>query len=204
MTRTFIPVATATLFLAALCTGAGASARGLPGQVGVDHVAITVPNLVDGIQFFSDHFACDHIFTAGPFSDPKGDWMATNIGVHPRSVVTIAMMRCGPTQNLELFEYEAPDQKTTPPKNSDIGGNHICFYVKDVAAAVAYLKTIPGVTVMGEPATIEGQPNGGITFVYFTTPWGQGMELISYADGMDYERETPKRMFDVRTMWWRR
>lgn len=36
--------------------------------------------------------------------------MAVEIGVHPRAQLSIAMVRCGPTTNVELLEFEAPDQ----------------------------------------------------------------------------------------------
>ena len=172
-------------------------AKGIPGAVGVDHVGLTVPNLKQGIAFFSDVLGCDHVYTAGPFNDPKGDWMKTNLNVDPRASTTLAMMRCGPTQNVELFEYSAKDQNKTPPKNSDVGGNHIAFYVKDLPKAVAYLKTVSGVTVLGNPTPVAQQPNGGEVFVYFLTPWGQTMELLTYPHGLDYEKTTKARLYAV-------
>ena len=78
--------------------------------------------------------------------------MHTNLNVDPRAKTTLAMVRCGPTQNVELFQYTAKDQVETPPKNSDVGAMHIAFYVKDVPKAVAYLKSVPGVRVLGNPA----------------------------------------------------
>ena len=41
--------------------------------------------------------------------------------------------------NIELFSYQSPDQKVVQPKNSDIGGYHIAFYVNDVEAAAPCL-----------------------------------------------------------------
>ena len=37
--------------------------------------------------------------------------------------------------NIELFSCQSPDQKVVQPKNSDIGGYHIAFYVNDIEAA---------------------------------------------------------------------
>ena len=34
--------------------------------------------------------------------------------------------------NIELFSCQSPDQKVVQPKNSDIGGYHIAFYVNDI------------------------------------------------------------------------
>lgn len=172
-------------------------AAGIPTIVGVDHVGLTVPDLKQGIDFFSNVLGCEHVYTAGPFSDPKGDWMKSNLNVEPRAATTLAMMRCGPSQNVELFEYTASDQVKTPPKNSDVGGNHLAFYVTDLPNAVEFLKTVPGVTVLGTPTPVAGQPNGGETFVYFLTPWGQSMELLTYPNGLDYEKTSKARLYGV-------
>ncbi len=181
-----------------ITTSASASlADGIPTAVGVDHIGLTVPDLKQGIEFFSKVLGCTHVYTAGPFSDPKGDWMKTNLDVDARASTTLAMMRCGPSQNVELFQYTAKDQVKTPPKNSDVGGNHIAFYVKDLPKAVAYLKSVPGVTILGSPTPVAHQPNGGETFVYFQTPWGQSMEVLTYPNGLDYAKTTKSRLYQV-------
>ena len=185
--------ASVALLLAVGC----ARADGIPSMVGVDHIGMTVPKLQDGIDFFTKVLGCEYIYTAGPFSDPKGDWMKKSLDVDERAVTTLAMVRCGPSQNVELFEYDAKDQVKTPLKNSDVGGFHLAFYVNDIKAAVDYLKTVPGVVVLGDPTPVAGQPNGGETIIYFKTPWGANMELLSYPNGLDYEKTTDKRLFGV-------
>ena len=171
---------------------------GIPTSRGVDHVGLTVPSLDEAIGFFESAMGCIHVYTAGPFNDPEGDWMTTTLAVHPRASLTLAMIRCGPTQNVELFEYDSPDEVLTPPKNSDVGGNHIAFYVDDMDEAVSYLETIEGVTLLGTPTPVAGQPNGGEVFFYFLSPWGSSMELVSYNDGMEYEQTTDKRLYSLR------
>jgi catechol 2,3-dioxygenase-like lactoylglutathione lyase family enzyme len=174
-----------------------ARADGIPSMVGVDHIGMTVPKLQDGIDFFTKVLGCQYVYTAGPFADPKGKWMETNLAVDTGASTTLAMVRCGPTQNIELFEYDVKDQVKTPMKNSDVGGFHLAFYVTDLKQAVDYLKTVPGVQVLGDPTPVSGQPNGGETFVYFKTPWGANMELLTYPRGLDYEKTTDKRLFGV-------
>ncbi len=181
-----------------LMTSVGTSfAGGIPGAVGVDHIGLTVPDLKQGIDFFTNVLGCEHVYTAGPFSDPKGDWMKVSLDVDARAETTLAMVRCGPSQNIELFQYTAKDQVKTPPKNSDIGGSHIAFYVEDLPKAVEYLKSVPGVKVLGTPTPVSGQPNGGETIIYFQTPWGQAMELLTYPKGLDYEKTTKARLYSV-------
>jgi catechol 2,3-dioxygenase-like lactoylglutathione lyase family enzyme len=194
--RSLTGLTTACLILTASL--AMARAEGIPTAVGVDHVGLTVPNLKQAIDFYTKVLGCTYVYTAGPFSDPKGDWMKTNLDVDPRAATTLAMVRCGPTQNIELFQYTAKDQVKTPPKNSDVGGSHFAFYVTDLPKAVAYLKSVPGVKVLGEPTPVSHQPNGGETFVYFLTPWGQSMELLTYPKGLEYQSSTKARLYSVK------
>ena len=58
------------------------------------------------------------------------------------------MLKCANGPSIELFEYDVKDQKTVGPKNSDIGGHHLSFYVADMNAAVAHLRG-HGVQVLG-------------------------------------------------------
>ena len=96
-------------------------------------------------------------------------------------------MRCGFGSNIELFKYTAPDQKVVQPKNSDIGGFHIAFYVDDVGGR-KYLEGKGVATRMGPLPVTEG-PAAGQTILYFQAPWGLQLEAISYPNGMAYEKD---------------
>ena len=170
---------------------------GIPTARGVDHIAVTVPDLAQAVLFFSDVLGWEEVFAVGPVSDPHGTWMADHLDVEPRASLKIAMMRAGPTQNVELFEYHAADQVARPPRNSDVGGHHIAIYVEDMARAVAYLEGIAGVRVLGTPTPMTEGPNAGQTICYFVTPWGLYMELISYNAGMRYKTGSAKRLFEL-------
>ena len=104
------------------------------------------------------------------------------------------MLRCRNGANFEVFEYEAPGQNRQPPLNSDVGGHHLAFYVDDMDAAVAYLKS-HGVRVLGEPTVRTSGPSGGQAWVYFLAPWGMQCELVSFPGGKQYERETAGRLW---------
>jgi hypothetical protein len=41
-------------------------------------------------------------------------------------------------------------------------------------------------------------PSSGQTWVYFLSPWGLQFELVSFPEGKGYERDTPRRLWDVR------
>ena len=159
---------------------------GLPGLTGADHVGITVPNLEAATRFFVDVIGCNVIFEVGPFSSDD-DWMEKHLGVDARSTIKkLRMLKCGNGPSIELFEYDVKDQNKLGPKNSDVGGHHLGFYVTDLNAAVVHLRR-HCVNVLGEPTLMNEGPSAGLHWVYFTAPWGMTMELVSYPRGMAYE-----------------
>lgn len=174
---------------AAVLSGVGAAfASSIPGMRGHDHTGITVPDMKQAVDFFTEVVGCKKAMSFGPFADDKGTFMQDVLGVDPKAVIEqITMVRCGSGSNIELFKYTAPDQKDVTPKNSDIGGFHIAFYVDDVAAAKAYLDGKGVKTRMG-PIPVSDGPAAGQTILYFQAPWGLQLEAISYPNGMAYEK----------------
>ncbi|MDQ0393395.1 VOC family protein [Labrys monachus] len=170
-------------------TTAPSTEKRLPGLVGLDHVGLTVPDLDAAVAFFSGVLGCPKVLGFGPIADDEGSFMTDALGVHPRArIERVAMVRTGSGSNLELFEYSSPDQKVLAQKNSDIGAFHLCLYVRDIAAAKAYLDAEGIATRLG-PIPIADGPIAGQTILYFQAPWGLQLEAISYPDGMAYERE---------------
>ena len=157
-----------------------ASPSGRPGLRGIEHVGLTVPDLDAAVAFFCGVLGCEHVFDGGTHADPT--LMERQLAVSPEASMRYCFVRCGHGPNLELFQYTAPDQATRPPRNSDVGGHHLAFYVDDMAAAVAHLRR-HDVTFVGEPMTIDEGPALGSTWVYFLAPWGLQLELVSYPDG---------------------
>jgi catechol 2,3-dioxygenase-like lactoylglutathione lyase family enzyme len=158
----------------------GNSARRVPTLRAVDHTAYTVPNLDEAVTFFVDHFGAELVFTDGPFADESGDGMRRRLNVDPQAACTLAMIRIGKHHNVELFCYDAPQQNTAQPRNSDIGGHHLAFYVDDIYAAYDYVCSIPGVVVQEGPNGVDPHaPVAGQRWFYFLTPWGMQLELTS-------------------------
>jgi catechol 2,3-dioxygenase-like lactoylglutathione lyase family enzyme len=152
----------------------------IPTMRAVDHIAFTVPDLDAAVRFFVDHFGAELVYTDGPFEDPEDDGMRRRLNVDPRARCALAMIRLGQHHNVELFEYQAPDQQATPPRNSDIGGHHLAFYVDDIDAGYRYVRAIPGVVVQDGPNGVAADaPVAGQRWFYFTTPWGMQMELTT-------------------------
>jgi len=177
------------------------SVAGIPGARNVHHVAYTVPDLDQAVRFFVDVVGAELIYRLGPVEDRAGGWMERQLNVPADASANIAMLRLGPQMNLELFQYTAPGQNQTLPRNSDWGGHHLAIYVDDVDAAVAYLRKQPGVTVHGEPQYIDEGPIAGDRWVYFSAPWGMQMELLHMPEGMPYERDTRARLVAPARSW---
>lgn len=172
----------------------GSRAPGLPGLRGGDHIGLTVPDLDQAIRFFVEVIGCEPFYEIGPIAS-DGDWMSVHLDVDDRAIVRkLKFLRCGAGLNLELFAYDAPDQRRILPRNSDWGGHHIALYVDDFDAALAYLRA-NGVRILGEPTCRDEGPSAGLTWVYFQAPWGLNLELVSYPAGKAYERETPARLW---------
>ena len=171
-----------------------AAADSIPGLRGHDHTGITVPDVKAATAFFTDVIGCSHAMSFGPFSDDKGTFMQDVVDVNPRAVIDeISMVRCGYGSNIELFSYQSPDQQVVQPKNSDIGGYHIAFYVDDIKAAKAYLDGKGVKTFFNLP--VDQGPAAGQNIFYFLAPWGLQMEAISYPNGMAYEKTSPVKLW---------
>lgn len=160
----------------------------IPGIRGMEHIGFTVPDIEEACRFFEDILGAQTLFVAATdFRDDDTDWMNTHLRVDPRAVIKeFRYLRLGNGSNLEVFEYQAPDQNPLQPKNSDIGGHHLAFYVDDIYAAIAYLRE-NNVEVLGEPTVYQSGPNLGLTWCYFMAPWGMQLEVVSSPNGTAYD-----------------
>lgn len=86
---------------------------------------------------------------------------------------------------------DAPD---IPPRLVDIGTNHLCLRVADIEAAVAHLRELPGVDVLGDIVTIPEGPIRGNRWIYFRSPWGTLFELQQWPDTPGYVDSTAERL----------
>jgi catechol 2,3-dioxygenase-like lactoylglutathione lyase family enzyme len=142
----------------------------LPGTARLDHTGHVVPDLDAALAFFTDVLGCTIVSRHGPLAD-EGDAMARIYGAHPRAAVRFAFVELH-GRRIELTEWQAPDQQAFAPRACDVGGSHIAVGVTDLAAAMDFLRSQPGVTLF------EESPRG---FVYFTAPWGMLLQLVEAA-----------------------
>ena len=148
----------------------------------VDHAALTVPDLDAAVAFFTAVAGARELYRRTVEAGADRDAMAVNYGAHPDAGFRLAKLDVGGAP-VELFEYDAPDQRTAAPRNCDVGGHHLGFRVPDIEAAVAAVRNHPGTEVLGAVSTLPaGHPLAGRQWIYFRTPWGQQLELVSDRD----------------------
>lgn len=173
--------------------------KGMPAMRGVEHVSMTVPNIDEASKFFEEVMGCEVLFTCAPFSKETGVRMDEQINVHPDArAVEYRYIRCGNGVNIELFQYTSPDQKKVGPKNSDIGGHHLAFYVDDIHAAVKHLKS-HGIRVLDEPIVVKDGPTAGLSWIYFLAPWGMNLELVSCENGIAHDKSGRTLLWEPKT-----
>jgi catechol 2,3-dioxygenase-like lactoylglutathione lyase family enzyme len=159
-------------------------------------VALTVPELEPAVDFFCERLGAIFLYRSARAAEPGTVAMARDFGVHPEASLEFVALRLGPALNLELFEWHSPDRRPDGPRSSDAGGHHLGLYVRDVEAAVAYLRGVPGVRLLGHIKTSPpGTPIAGSRWIYFLTPWGLQMELIQRPSPLPYEATTSGRLF---------
>ncbi|WP_405774057.1 VOC family protein [Streptomyces sp. NBC_01538] len=180
------------------------AARGVPTARRVDHVALTVPDLDDAVDFTVRVLGGELVYRLPPLSHDD-DWMREHLDVHPRAAAEIALVRLGPTTNVELFAYSSPDNKASPPRPHDVGSTHLGLYVTDVDAAVAAVRERGPWHPYGPVRTVPaGHPAAGTRWVRVTTPWGMPLELRAAPASLPYERHTPARRFGPCERWYNR
>ncbi|MFI6098252.1 VOC family protein [Lentzea sp. NPDC051213] len=163
-----------------------------------DLFCYTVADLAASVKFFVSVLGAE-LVSRNDFRRCAEDGPALVSTVDPEGQVARAVLRLGPVAHVELVEHRVEGMRTTPPRNSDVGGHHLAFYAEDVDAAARYLAEVPGVEVMGTPETVPDGPIAGDRWVYFRTPIGIQMEVLNMPDGsLPYERTTQHRRATVR------
>ena len=175
--------------------------RGIPGAHNVDHVGVSVPDLDQAISFFRDVLGADFLFgfEEGPGTENPADLEKT-LDVDPDSKLRIAMLRFGPSLNLELMEYQAPGQNLSIPRASDVDVAHIAIWVEDMEAAAEYLAE-HGCSLLDGPFRSDNGPKVGQQIRYFRSPWGMAMEILHRPFHMPYEEQTGSRLFEPISSW---
>ncbi len=157
-----------------------------PQFMGLDHVGLTVPDLDAAIAFYEQAFGASVYYRIGPLDAtdmptmPDGrDWTAAHVEV-AGARLQMALIKAPPNLAIELFQYDAPADRTlSPPRNCDAGGHHLNLKVSDLEAAVAHLSR-HGCTPLAGPIAAEEGPLAAVISQYLRDPWGNYIELTQY------------------------
>lgn len=173
----------------------------VPTAQNVHHVGLTVPDLAEAVAFFESALGCELLYRKGPFGDSDDRSMERRLEVHPDATASLAMLRCGPSMNLELFEWDAPNQDESQPKLDDIGALHLALHVADIDQAVAALTDRDDVTMLDGPHTNDDGPTAGLSYIYCRTTWGLYLELLEPPERMPYADKADERLYDPAKGW---
>lgn len=169
--------------------------NGIPGLRGSDHIGFTVPDIEVAHDFLVRILGATFVYKLGPY--PKGPTIAEKLEISPETTMQeIRFYRLHTGVNLEVFQYDALDQRRTLPQNSDVGGHHLALYVDNLHAAIEFLRS-HDIEVLGQPTQSAG-PSTGQEWVYFKSPWGMYFELVSFPNGKAYEKHADTILWDPR------
>lgn len=141
----------------------------LDNIIGFHHVGIVVPDLEDGIEFYTNLLG----YSVAGLSSWDSDHDAFNqiIGLE-RSAARYCMLR-GQNSYLELFEYTQPaPMKATTSQANQLGIRHLCIAVRDVDAALERCISLGGSRI-GDPVSFPSGPS----VTYCRDPFGNLLEF---------------------------
>lgn len=150
----------------------------VPATLRLDHVGLSVPDLDSAVDFFVGCFGARVLFRL-PRPSMRGGTSAERLGVVTGAEFALAMLELGGGR-VELLQWWSPRSGGPPPDADLPGGSHIAVDVGDVAGALARLRRVEGVEVVGEPVTFVAGPTPGLTNAFVRTPWGALVELVSW------------------------
>ncbi len=138
---------------------------------GVHHIAIGVPDIEAGLDFYRDvlGFAVEWRSEVSADNEKAG----ATVGL-PGFEARMAMLK-GPDIRIELWQYTVPaprDRRGDPP---DLGYPHMALAVEDIEAEYARLSSA-GMTFVGAPVDFGTQKA-----IYGRDPFGNIIELLEEA-----------------------
>lgn len=137
---------------------------------GIDHTALSVPDMDEALEFYGGVLGFEVEMNAGW---PSGAKPLDDLVGLADSASKVAMLRLGDSR-IELFEYQNPVGKPQDPDRPvcDHGIIHLCFAVSDIDAEYRRLEAA-GVRFNSEPINM-----GKEICVYGRDPFGNVLELI--------------------------
>ncbi len=137
---------------------------------GIDHTALSVPDMDKALDFYSGVLGFEVLMN---FAWPSGAKPLDDLVGLEDSASKVAILKLGDTK-LEIFQYQNPVGQAQDPDRpvSDHGIIHICLAVSEIADEYARLSDA-GVRFNSPPIDM-----GAETCVYGRDPFGNVLELI--------------------------
>ena len=137
---------------------------------GIDHTALSVPDMDKALDFYSGVLGFEVLMN---FAWPSGAKPLDDLVGLPDSASKVAMLKLGDTK-LEIFQYQNPEGKPQDADRPvcDHGIIHLCLAVSDIRDEYTRLAEA-GVRFNSEPIDM-----GKETCVYGRDPFGNVLELI--------------------------
>jgi len=141
----------------------------------IDHVGLTVRNLMKSIAFYRDVLGGKVAYTRLTQDGWDVEGVSRAVGV-PGAVLKSARVLIG-DNTLELIEYDPPGLPYSA-SNGDVGIRHVSFEVGDIREAYDSLQG-QGVRFNTPPFEItQDGPQKGFKFCYFFDPDGIQLEIF--------------------------
>lgn len=165
---------------------------------GIDHVGVTVPDIEQATNFFKKVFDAKVAYdNQKPDDEPlAGPDVEQFLGLKKGAeVIHMRLLTIGDSATIELFYY-ANTEQGKPAIASDLGVQHIAFYVNNIDKVTKKFIEAGG-ELLTQPDDFLGAIEGGSgQFVYGRTPWGMLVEILSYVpDKIDYPAESEEKRF---------
>ena len=161
---------------------------------GLHHIGFTVPNMEQAIDFFSSVFGAVTIMECGSV-DVNDAFMAKYLGVpEGLKIVDQRVIQIGRGSSIELFEYSGLSGEQHLKHNGEVGAMHIAFEVDNAFEVAKKMREI-GVDVLEGPTLIKGGPMDNLIWLYFRSPWGQYLEIVSANGPLGYETEQGPKLW---------
>lgn len=172
----------------------------IPGNLGMDHIGLVVPNVQVVANFLIDVFGCKFDWEVKRESTPTAGERFIEHKLGPRTwsdlfnvdpaayMPHVMMLRAGPdehklAQYIELFEWSSPNQNKEWPRFSDVGHSYVSFTVMDVKAVMAHIKSfnIAGLRFIQDPPMEFAMRDEVCTSTFCVTPWGFWIEITEWS-----------------------
>lgn len=97
----------------------------------------------------------------------------------------------------EHFDFELAYEFGPFASDDDWMTQHLNVDARAQITKIAVMSA-KGIKVLGEPSVMTNGPTAGESWVYFMSPWGMQLELVSYPNGKAYQRNSSVALFDPR------